>query len=80
MSKLQFIRCPKCGYQGESVHYFKMHMLEVIIAALLTAMLYFIINLVTNPRACPQCGNHRNLQPIAPGTPSVSPLQHRAAG
>lgn len=60
----QAIRCPKCGFEGESVHYFKMHTTEVIIAALMTAMLYFIINLVTNPRACPQCGNHRNLQKL----------------
>ena len=71
MSKLQYIHCPKCGYQGESVHYFKMHMLEVIIAAALTAMLYFIINLVTNPRACPQCGNHRGLQKLTSLAPPV---------
>ena len=66
MAKLDYIRCPKCGFQGQSVHYFKMHTIEVIIAAMLTAMMYFIINLITNPRACPQCGNHRSLQPLNP--------------
>jgi DNA-directed RNA polymerase subunit RPC12/RpoP len=60
-----YIRCTKCGYEGESVHYFKMHPIEVLIAALFTAMLYFIINLVTNARACPQCGNHRALVKLA---------------
>ena len=81
MSKLQYIHCPKCGYEGESVHYFKMHLLEVLIASLLTALLYFIINIVTNARACPQCGNHRKLQPVGPpgARPVPVPLQPRTA-
>jgi ribosomal protein S27AE len=71
MGKPSYIHCPKCGFQGESVHYFKMHPIEVLIAALMTAMLYFIINVVTNPRACPQCGNHRKLEKLQSPPPAI---------
>ena len=73
----QYIRCPKCGFEGESVSYFSKHIAEVVIAALLTALLYFVINLATDPRACPVCGNHRKLEklPTPPDTTDFATLR-----
>jgi DNA-directed RNA polymerase subunit RPC12/RpoP len=58
------IRCPECGYEGESIHYFRKHPLRTLVISLATALLYFIIYVASDPRACPRCGNHRGLKPV----------------
>ena len=57
------IKCPKCNFEGKSVHYFEKNLVEFIAVAIIRlSILYTIFNF--NSRACPNCGNHKRLTKI----------------